>query len=77
VKVEVHLYTGLRRYAPEKGDAPCLEVSDASRVIEVMELLGIPAGEEKVILINGRPAGEVSLLQEGDTLVLFSPLAGG
>jgi molybdopterin converting factor small subunit len=77
MKVEVRLYATLRRYGSPEQAPLRLDVPEGSRVARVLEILSIPSGEERVILLNGRPADDGSALHEGDRLVLFPPVAGG
>ena len=39
--------------------------------------LGSPALDGCVVLVNGKPAGKRQKLQDGDTVQLLSPVAGG
>ena len=77
MKIEVCLYATLRRYGPSEQAPLTLDVPEGFRIFQVLEILSIPSGEEKVILVNGRPAEENSLLKDGDRVVLFPPVAGG
>lgn len=77
MRVEVRLYAMLRRYAPGEESPLMLTVAEGARVRSVLETLGIPDDEEKVMLLNGRPAAVDDPLREGDRLVLFPPVAGG
>jgi molybdopterin converting factor small subunit len=39
--------------------------------------LNIPGDVPRLILVNGQVVGDETLLKDGDTLSLFSPVAGG
>jgi len=54
-----------------------LELKEGDRLGRVLEILGMPPAVEKVMLINGRPANLDTILNEGDKVVLFPPVAGG
>lgn len=56
-----------------------LDVSNVKAVLEALENLGISRKDLNgcVILINGNHAGRRSKLNDGDTVVLMSPVAGG
>ena len=77
MKIEARLYATLRRYGSPQEAALTLDVPAGCRVAQVLEMLSMPAEVEKVILVNGRPAEEGSVLHEGDRVVLFPPVAGG
>jgi sulfur-carrier protein len=44
---------------------------------EVVEKIGIPENEVRLIFINGRHASLGDQLADGDTLALFPPIGGG
>jgi len=77
MRVEVRLYSTLRRYGSPDQSPLTLDLPRGSKVSQVLDMLAIPFGEEKVILVNGRPALMDTPLHEGDRLVLFPPVAGG
>jgi len=77
MKVEVQLYATLRKYGPLQEGPLVLDLAEGDQVAQVLEILGMPPDEEKVILVNGRPAKRSSVLTEGDRVVLFPAVAGG
>jgi molybdopterin converting factor small subunit len=77
MKVRVLLYATLRKYGPSHGGPLTVELIEGDRLGRLMELLGMPPDVEKVMLINGRPANPDTILNEGDNVVLFPPVAGG
>ena len=56
-----------------------LDAATVKAVLEALATAGIPKKELDgcVILINGKPAKKRSKLDDGDTVVLMSPVAGG
>ena len=54
-----------------------IDLTEGDQVTQVLEILRIPPEVEKVILVNGRPAQRDFILNEGDKVVLFPPVAGG
>jgi molybdopterin converting factor small subunit len=54
-----------------------MELKEGDRLGRVLEILGMPPALEKVMLVNGRPAYLDTSLNEGDSVVLFPPVAGG
>jgi molybdopterin converting factor small subunit len=79
VRVEVRLFATLERFLPpgSRGGVALLDVPDGSTAADVARRLGIPAGFERVLLVNGRDAGPDRTLAAGDVLDLYPPLAGG
>jgi molybdopterin converting factor small subunit len=77
MKVEVQLYATLRKYGPLQEGRLVMDLTEGDQVARVLEILGMPPDEEKVILVNGRPAKWDSVLTEGDRVVLFPAVAGG
>ena len=77
MKIEVRLYAGLGAYAPGGETGSTLEVEDGTGLALVLARLGIPDRVDKVILVNGRPAGKATVLADGDTIVMFRPAEGG
>jgi molybdopterin synthase sulfur carrier subunit len=79
VKIEVRLFATLTAFLPphSREGAALLDVSPGSTVRDVVRGLGIPADLERVCLVNGDDAGPERVLQPGDVLTVFPPLAGG
>ena len=77
MKVEVRLYATLRKYGPVHEGPLMMDLIQGDRLARLMELLGMPPDVEKVILVNGRPGEPNSILNEGDLVVIFPPVAGG
>jgi len=71
----------LRKLLPSDSDGTkaTLEVEDSLTVAELIEQLQIPKEMAQLVLVNGiNIEGEYSrTLQEGDTLSVFPPVAGG
>jgi molybdopterin converting factor small subunit len=79
VRVEVRLFATLERFLPadSREGTAVLDVPEGSTAADVARRLGIPAGLERVLLINGREADAEQAVSAGDVLDLFPPLAGG
>jgi len=79
VRVEVHLFATLERFLPSgsRHGVAILDVPEGSTASDVTTRLGIPAGLERVLLVNGREAGPEQRLASGDVLDVYPPLAGG
>ncbi len=79
MRVRVRLFATLERYLPpgSRDGVAVLDVPDGSTAADVARGLGIPAGFERVLLVNGREAEPGRALAPGDVLDLYPPLAGG
>lgn len=53
------------------------ELSEDSRVLDVLQQLTISPEEVAICLVNGRDVKEQHLLNDGDTIALFPPVGGG
>ena len=77
MKVRVRCFTGMRRYAPGgRGDFE-VAVEGGGRVEDLLRRLGVPTDERPFIAVNGVRAEGGQRLNDGDTIVLFTPADGG
>jgi sulfur carrier protein ThiS len=78
ITVQVTLFADLRRYL-RKGENGPISVSLArgATVADLLTTLGIEDAEEVTAGRNGDQAMHDTVLQDGDELVLFSPMEGG
>ena len=79
MKIEIALYATLAKYLPPHAQnrRAAIEVNEGATVREVMDQLGIPRDLPNILLVNGRQTPEETVLQDGVTLSIFPPLAGG
>ena len=84
MKIELKMFMKFKEYLPENSEngRTFLGVKDGSTFEDLMQLLGMPAEEDKIIVINGlsfKPSSALNSrkLDEGDTVALFPPIAGG
>ena len=80
MKIELRLYASLARYMPSGPDAvsaETMEVPAGTSVRSVLEGLGVPFAEVKMIFLNGVHAKGDELLNDGDRVGVFPPVAGG
>jgi molybdopterin synthase sulfur carrier subunit len=76
--VEVRLFGHLRRYLPTtESPSVQLDAVEGHTVEKLINDLGIPAEDPKVILVNGLHTDLDHPLQEGDRVSIFPPIAGG
>jgi molybdopterin synthase sulfur carrier subunit len=79
VEVEVKIFATLRKYAPGLGigEPLTLSLNDATTLDQLVERLGIPGNEVKVIMVNFHAQPTDYLLADGDRVAIFPPVAGG
>jgi len=77
--IQLALFAYLSRYQPDgQGGrtARPIDVADGATVGDLIARLGLPDGP-RVVLVNGRHAGDGQELFDGDRLAIFPPIAGG
>jgi molybdopterin converting factor small subunit len=80
MKIQLNLFASLSRYLPsqpQSGFSVFLEIPEGTTVKSLMNSLNVPEELPKIIFLNGIHAAENAVLQEGDRLGIFPPLAGG
>ncbi len=73
-EITVKLFASLRRYA-EEGSLGLIEmnVDEGSDIKGIVSALGIPKARVKMIMVNGRVATFVDVVNKGDRIALFPP----
>ncbi len=78
ISVTVKLYADLRRFLPKGEDGPLeFALPVGATVADVIELVGVPPREEITAGIDNTLAQRDTVLQDGDELLLFTPMEGG
>ncbi len=79
MRVEVVAMATLRPYLPDVplGGARIMEVEPGITMLELRDLLGLPADEVRVIIRNHRQAELSDVVQEGDRVAFIPAVAGG
>jgi len=79
LQVEVRLFGGLEKlvFGAGYGQPLYLDISSGMTVGELLNRLGIPGNKIFSVILNGRHAEQNQVLQPGDRVALFPPLAGG
>jgi molybdopterin converting factor small subunit len=80
MRIEVKLYASLERYMPGgrgSTSSQYMEVAKGTTVGEFLQGIHVPADTVKLIFLNGIHAQMEQVLQEGDRLGVFPPVAGG
>jgi molybdopterin converting factor small subunit len=79
IQVEVRLFATLRRHVPTlgMGEALMAEFAPGADLLDLFSHLGIPPDEVKQVFVNYRAVPKDYVLQNGDRVSLFPPIAGG
>ena len=79
ITVKTRLYASLRRYQPGLGHGEALEVElpEGSRIADLLERLGVPKNETKQVFVSGRIQLSDYVLEDGEEIGIFPPIAGG
>jgi len=74
--VEVHVFAMLRKYT-DGAASVALEIAPGETVGQLVDRLGVPAGEIRILFVDGRAAGLDHSLDGGETIAVFPGIAGG
>ena len=79
MEVKVKLFATLRDYLPKGSDGKScqMEIDDTTTIEQIITKLKIPDEIPKIILVNGLQGSMDQTLKEGDTVSIFTPIAGG
>jgi len=79
IQVQVRLYATLRRYQPQVrlGRARIVSLPEGTTVEQLIATLGIPADTVKTVFVGGKIVESDQVLQDGDEVGIFPPIAGG
>jgi len=79
MKINLNLYASLAEYLPDRarGNPNSIELPEETTIRQLVEQLHIPLDTPRIIFLNGAHAPLEALLNEGDRLGMFPPLAGG
>lgn len=82
IEVSVKLYGSLRRYRPTTAEGAAhhpftLTLATGATIHELVQQLSIANGQVNAAAINNEAVSNTAKLQDGDTVHLFPPAAGG
>ncbi len=77
ILVNVKLYGDLKSYSREDDNVFNLDLSQGATAADLLAALSVPDEVPRFTLINGRRCEETSLLKDGDTVTLLTPVSGG
>lgn len=74
MKIQVSCFATLSRYAPPEG---YLEAEKGDTPAKILDRLGIPREEVKIVFVNGQNSGMDVVLKENDRVGIFPAIGGG
>jgi len=84
MNIEVRLFIHFKEYLPpgSKDGKAILSMQEGATLSDLLQKLGIPAGEPKIVVFNGISQGTTEeihgrVLRDGDIVSLFPPIGGG
>lgn len=79
ITVRVKLFATLRRHYPDLGIGAAMpvELPDGATIGQLIKSLRLPAGEVKVVFVNGIVRGGEYALNDGDEVGVFPAVGGG
>lgn len=75
--IQLKMFGGLDEYLPEKTTPYSAEAVDGSTIGDLLDTFGVPRDRPRVLFVNSRHAHLDHVLQDGDVLAVFPPVAGG
>jgi sulfur carrier protein ThiS len=83
MRIQLALFASLSQYLPETGNgnrlsahAQMIDLPDGLTVGQVIVHLALP-DEPRIVFVNNRHAPDEHVLQDGERLAIFPPVAGG
>ncbi|MEC9328720.1 MAG: MoaD/ThiS family protein [Pseudomonadota bacterium] len=83
MKITFKLYAGLAKYLPDGShhNAIDVELDRQKSISEIISRFDVPPEQAHLVLVNGVfcgvPDRDSHLLEDGDTLAIWPPVAGG
>ena len=76
MSVMVHMHGNLRRFMPEGRDRTAMELAPGTTIEVLLASLGAER-DAWLVAVNGAACEKDRVLQQGDLLDCFEPVAGG
>ncbi|MDD5093789.1 MAG: MoaD/ThiS family protein [Dehalococcoidia bacterium] len=78
-KIEVNLFASLSRYKPGTigGCSWMVDCLSGTTVRQLLDQLGVPIDEVRLVFKNGVHIPPDTVLEDGDRLGIFPPIGGG
>jgi len=75
-EVQVNLYAVLRKYV-DGAPSVRLDIAPGETISQILDRLGVPEQQAKIIFVNNRHAAFSHPLQGGEQVDVFSGIGGG
>lgn len=73
--IQIYLYATLKAFTPPGSDA--FAIAGGATVRTVLDQLGVPAGQAKLVFIDGVRRATDTPLYGGERVGIFPPVGGG
>jgi len=79
MEIEVRLFANLAKLLPpgSQNKRAKMDVKEGATVDDLLNMLNVTQKITNIIMINGIQQGRETQLNEGDTVSIFPPIAGG
>ena len=78
VSITVAFFADLRRFLPRGADGPQrYTMPEGATVADLLAVIGVEAGAEVIIAVDGELAGRDTPLRDGSEVMLLNPMEGG
>ena len=77
MKVDVSLFAFLANYGPGGREHFSVDLEDGTPVGQLIDQLSFPSDVRLLAVINGQARKKTQRLEDGDEVVVFTPVAGG
>ena len=75
MQIQLKLFATLRAYIPENAEA--FPIEPGTTVKDIVDALGIPTEDAKLVFINSTRRELATPLADGDRVGIFPPVGGG
>jgi len=73
--IQIKLFASLGKHQPKEADR--FPIEPGARVADILEKIGAPIDEAKLIFINHKRGELSTVLNDGDRVGVFPPVGGG
>ena len=77
MRVTIGALGSFRRFLPEGQSSTTVDLPEGSTVADALSAIGVPRGEAWNAGIEGQIAYADRVLEDGERLLVFPPIAGG
>jgi sulfur carrier protein ThiS len=78
ISITVAFFADLRRFLPRGADGPQrYTMPEGATVADLLAVIGVEAGAEVIIAVDGELAARETLLRDGAEVMLLNPMEGG